>query len=330
MQENSPKHILISRTDGIGDVILTLPLAGALKAHFPDCQISFLGRSYTKDVVACCSHIDHFLNWDEVAEGSLFDQMKLLKSTGAEMIFHVFPRKQVVVAAAAAKISVRIGTARRMHAFFRMTHKLWYSRKDSGLHEAQLNLKMLEALKFNEPYSDEQIADLYGFTTKPIMNGAALELLQNPFKVMLHPMSHGSAVEWPLSRYAQLIEEVSPQGIAIGVSGTERERNAIGNQLPWDKVVDLGGKLNLDQLIRTIGACNGLVAASTGPLHIASAAGIHALGLYSPKRPIHPLRWKPIGKQAEYLASAEHPEDGKLEIQVEDVAERIREWKASF
>lgn len=330
MQGTTPKHILISRTDGIGDVILTLPLAGALKALFPDCQISFLGRNYTKDVVACCSHIDHFLNWDTVAEASLYEQIKLLKSTGAEMIFHVFPRKQVVIAAAAAKIPIRIGTARRMHAFLRMTHKLWYSRKDSDLHEAQLNLKMLEALKINRSYTDAEIADLYGFTAKPIMNGAALELLQSPFKVMLHPMSHGSAVEWPLSKFGELIEAVTPHGVSIGVSGTERERNAIGNLLPWDKVVDLGGKLSLDQLISTIGASNGLVAASTGPLHIAAAAGIHALGLYSPKRPIHSLRWRPIGKQAEYIASTVHPEDGKLDIQVDDVAERILEWKANF
>ena len=44
-----------------------------------------------------------------------------------------------------------------------------------------------------------------------------------------------------------------------------------------------------------------LVAASTGPLHIAAALGKKAIGLYAPMRPIHPARWKPIGSNAQYL-----------------------------
>lgn len=330
MQDLSNKHILISRTDGIGDVILTLPLAGELKRLFPSCTISFLGRTYTQDVVSCCEHVDRFLNWDTVAEGSLNDQVSLFRRSKADVIFHVFPRKQVVIAAAAAKIPMRIGTARRVHAFTRMTHKLWYSRKDAGQHEAVLNLRMLEGLKSTNEYAEEQIPSLYGFKTKPIMNGAALELLQQSFKIILHPMSHGSAVEWGLANYAKLIEALEGKGVSIGITGTEKERNAIGNALPWDKVIDLGGKLTLSQLVSTIGASNGLVAASTGPLHIAAAAGIHALGLYSPKKPLFPTRWKPLGDKAEYLVARAHPEDGILEIQVEEVAERILEWKANF
>ena len=330
MQDLSNKYILISRTDGIGDVILTLPLAGELKRLFPTCTIGFLGRTYTQDVVACCEHVDHFLNWDTVSEGSLNDQVRLLKSRKPDAIFHVFPRKQVVIAAAAAKIPMRIGTARRMHSFMKMTHKLWYSRKDAGQHEAVLNLRMLEALKSTDSYSEDQIPPLYGFKTKPIMNGAALELLQQPFKIILHQMSHGSAVEWGLENFAKLIDELEGKGVTIGVTGTEKERNAIGNKLPWNNVVDLGGKLTLAQLVATIGASNGLVAASTGPLHIAAAAGTNALGLYSPKKPIFPTRWKPLGEKASFLVSPSHPEDGILSIQVEEVAERILEWKANF
>ena len=44
-----------------------------------------------------------------------------------------------------------------------------------------------------------------------------------------------------------------------------------------------------------------MIAASTGPLHIAAALGKKAIGLFAPMRPIHPGRWKPIGKQANYL-----------------------------
>jgi ADP-heptose:LPS heptosyltransferase len=68
-----------------------------------------------------------------------------------------------------------------------------------------------------------------------------------------------------------------------------------------NRVTDLTGKLSLAELISFINSCDGLVAGSTGPLHIAAALGKRAIGLYAPMRPIFPQRWAPIGKNADYL-----------------------------
>ena len=59
------KRILISRTDAIGDVMLTLPMAGILKESFPSARILFFGKTYTKAVIECCSSVDEFVNFDE-------------------------------------------------------------------------------------------------------------------------------------------------------------------------------------------------------------------------------------------------------------------------
>ncbi|MFC7667381.1 glycosyltransferase family 9 protein [Hymenobacter humi] len=48
-------------------------------------------------------------------------------------------------------------------------------------------------------------------------------------------------------------------------------------------------------------AADGLVAGSTGPLHLAAALGRHALGLYPPIRPMHPGRWAPLGPRAGFM-----------------------------
>jgi ADP-heptose:LPS heptosyltransferase len=61
------------------------------------------------------------------------------------------------------------------------------------------------------------------------------------------------------------------------------------------------GKLTLKQLIGFIQAADGLIAASTGPLHIAAAMGKIALGIYPPIRPMHPGRWAPVGPKSAYL-----------------------------
>jgi len=54
-------------------------------------------------------------------------------------------------------------------------------------------------------------------------------------------------------------------------------------------------------LISFINEIDGMVAASTGPLHIAAALGKYALGIYPPIKPMHPSRWAPLGKNADYL-----------------------------
>ena len=55
------QKIIISRTDSIGDVILTLPLAGYLKQCFPQTKIVFFGKSYTKAVVDACKYVDEII-----------------------------------------------------------------------------------------------------------------------------------------------------------------------------------------------------------------------------------------------------------------------------
>ena len=61
----SNKRIIISRTDSIGDVMLTLPLCAWIKENFSNVHLIFLGNNYTKPVVQCFSAIDQFADWKE-------------------------------------------------------------------------------------------------------------------------------------------------------------------------------------------------------------------------------------------------------------------------
>src|SRR3989304_5851625 len=60
-----PENLLIVRTDRIGDVILSLPLAGIIKKHYPGCRITFLVRNYTKELVENHPYIDEVLTLNE-------------------------------------------------------------------------------------------------------------------------------------------------------------------------------------------------------------------------------------------------------------------------
>ena len=90
-----PQHIIISRTDNIGDVVLTLPMSTLLKQHYPNCTVSFLARDYVKSVVMACPDVDHFISWDELKNLSSSEGVVFLKALQADTLLHVFPNKKI-------------------------------------------------------------------------------------------------------------------------------------------------------------------------------------------------------------------------------------------
>ena len=298
-------RIIISRVDKIGDVILTLPLAGYLKKKFPGCFIIFLGRKYTKPIIEACSNIDEFVDWENVKELSFFKRIKAFKKLKADTIIHVYPNAKIARNAWFAKIPSRIGTSRRWYHWLFVNKQITLSRKKSDLHEAQLNIALIS--KWVNDYSTvpfSEISCLYGFSRFEKLNDELASIIhKDKFNLILHPKSKGSAREWGLDKYAELLRELPPDRFQIIVTGTEEEAREMEQLLKVykNRIVDLTGKLSLSEYVSVIAAADGIVACSTGPLHIAAAAGKYALGLYAPMKPIYPQRWAPIGPKASFL-----------------------------
>lgn len=275
------KRIIISRTDSIGDTILTLPMCGYLKKVMPDTTIIYLGKGYVKPIVSLSEHVDEFA---EFVEGSNHED--LLASLNADAIIHVFPRKTLAQAARNTGIPVRIGTAGRSYHWGACNKKVKFTRKRSDLHESQLNFKLLKGIGIDYAPHLEEIDQYYGVKKS---SGKSKH-------VILHPGSRGSAVEWPFEKFAQLAKEIAETGLLVTVTGTEEEGTSFREAFTFtDKIVDLSGKQTLNELINYIGTASHLVACSTGPLHIAAMLGVKAVGLYVDIRPIHPGRWAPVG-----------------------------------
>ena len=291
-----PDHfsIILSRTDSIGDVVLTLPMAGYIKQYFPNCKIIFLGRNYTRDVVALTEHVDEFVSWDDV---------EARKNLKADVILHVFPVKEIAKQAKQNGIKLRVGTKNRLYHWFFCNKLMNLSRKNSELHESQLNIKLLSFLNTPTEVKLEDVKRYYGFTkAEPLAEEWKVLIDKSKTNVILHPKSKGSAREWGLDNFSMLIDTLDKSKFKIFISGTKDEGLLVKPLLEKHKeVVDLTGKLSLQEFISFINTTDALVAASTGPLHIASALGKKAIGLFAPMRPIHPGRWMPVGEKANHL-----------------------------
>lgn len=299
--------IVISRTDNLGDVILTLPLAGFLKQTIPDVKISFVGKSYTRPLIENSKFIDVFLDKEEILQEG-FPNIP-------DAIVFIFPDKDLSKKAKQAKIPIRIGTSHRLFHWLYCNQLVNFSRKKSDLHESQLNFKLLKPLKLSTKPKTSDMPNWYGLEAPPLSQEFQELLSPNHFKLIIHPKSKGSAREWSMENYLELAQSLSPEQFQIFITGTEAEGKLIHQEkseiFDLTHVQDLTGKMTLSELVAFIGQVDGLLACSTGPLHIASALGKFALGLYPSIRPMHPGRWKPVGKRAEYLTLKENCSDCK-------------------
>ena len=320
------RNILISRIDAIGDVTLTIPICGYLKSVFPESRISFLGRRYTEPVISTCSSIDEFINYDELKILSESRQVAYMKARSIDIIIHVFPNGHLSRLAKKSKIPLRVGTSHRWYHWLSCNRLVSLGRKKSNLHEAELNLRLLKGMGVTEFPALNEIHQYYNFTNLDVVPENILNLLsKEKFNLILHPKSHGSGKEWPLSRYKELIAILPEENYTIFISGSEKEKDLLKDWIPeiGKAVVDITGLMSLGQLIAFIKRADGLVACSTGPLHLAAALGINTLGLYPDVRPIHGERWGPLGKKAGYIKSSNAELDT---IQANEVYKLITEW----
>jgi ADP-heptose:LPS heptosyltransferase len=287
--------------------MLTLPMCVWLKENIPGVELIYLGKNYTKPVVECFSVIDEFVDWNIIESLPTSQRIEALQQLRASAIIHVFPNKDIAALAKKAKIPMRIGTSHRTYHLLTCSHRLNFTRKSSPLHEAQLNFELLRPFGLKEIPTLEAVSEMVS-AFQPVK----VDLPENIGKmlstatktVILHPKSQGSAVEWPMKSYAELANRLVDSGYTVFFTGTEKEGELYRKDLPINpSIIDLSGTMNLEQLIVFIGKVQNLVACSTGPLHIAGFLGVRTIGLFSPRKPIHPGRWQALGSNVSILVN---------------------------
>jgi len=328
---NRFQHILINRTDAMGDVILTLPTCIYLKSLFPEVTISILARTYTEPVVKCCTAIDHFINFDELKALPHQEQVDFLKEKKIDAIVHAFPNKNVAVLARQAGIGIRIGSTSKNYHFFTCNKLIRLSRRNSDLHEAQQNIYLLKPLGVTHVPTIGTIANFYKNHFKPrheLPPHLKDSLSENKFNLLIHPKSNGNGREWDMDNFTKLIRQLPQSKFNIIITGSAKEHELFKTWIPHlpAHVQDLSGKMTLDELITFMFNADGLLASGTGPLHLAAASGIHTLGLFPITRSVNAIRWAPLGAKAEHMESNS---DDLSSISVDMVLKKITGWLKS-
>ncbi len=294
----NPKNILIVRTDRIGDVVLSLPLAGLIKKRYPQCKVSFLVRNYTKDILFNHPSIDNVIILNEDNNKILLgENIKHLKNFNFDSSIVVYPTFWIAYLTFLSGIPKRIGTGYRWYSFLFNT-KIYVHRKYAEKHELEFNVDLLKPLGINEQVNEHYVQ--YNIQVNPNSEQKIKEILKetginsDDFIAIFHPGSGGSSVDLPVEKFKKIIDLISKNDkIKILLTGSKEETKICEMLKVNEKIKSLAGELNLSEVIALINMSNIFVSNSTGPLHIAAALGKNTVGFYPRILACSGKRWGP-------------------------------------
>jgi lipopolysaccharide heptosyltransferase II len=292
-----PKNILIVRTDRIGDLILTLPLAGLIKKQYPYSKVSFLVREYTKNLVSNHPFVDEVIVLKE-SNGNvpLFENVNIIKQKKFDTCIVVYPRFKISLIVFLSGIKNRIGTGYRWYSFL-FNQKVYEHRKNAERHELEYNVNLLEKLGIKNTISEKNISYDLRVDESSLQNVIKILIdekydLQKPI-IIVHPGSGGSSMDLPVKKFTELVSKLDEDNYQIILTGSKNEIELCEKIKSSSKVKNLAGRFNLDELTALISKSAMFISNSTGPIHIAAALGKYIVGFYPKIVSCSQERWGP-------------------------------------
>ncbi|GGO01148.1 glycosyl transferase [Microbispora rosea subsp. aerata] len=116
-----------------------------------------------------------------------------------------------------------------------------------------------------------------------------------PGYVVVHPGTTAPARAWPAERWAETVGALLAEGERVVVTGSPGERalTAVVSGSAPGSAIDLGGATTFAELAAVLAGARAVVAANTGPAHLAAAVGTPVVSLFAPVVPA--ARWAPYG-----------------------------------
>lgn len=275
------KKVLVIQTAFLGDAILTLPLIQKLKEADSDSEITVLCIPSTKDV---------FLNSPAVASVIVYDKRGIDKSLASylKLVFKVRAQKfncvisphrsiRSTVVAYLSRASETIGFNTADFSF--LYKKRIEYRNDK--HEVERNLsfvseginlsdwKVLPEIQIPEEAKrkiDELVASIHGKGIIAVAPGSV-------WKTKVYPSQY----------YEELIKMIMSLGYSVvligGKEDTELCETIVKNV--DRQIISLAGKLSIVESVSFLKKCAAVVCNDSAPTHLAMAADLPALTIYS-------------------------------------------------
>lgn len=292
--KSSPLHIILFRTDRLGDTTLTLQCAQALKDAYPNSHICFALQSYTAPLLENNPFVDEVILTDKYSQKEL---THILKSKKFDISISFFASKIATYVPFWAKIPIRIGPLSKLRSLL-FTHKIRQKRSSGSQNEAQYCLNLLKPLGcYKVFYPKIYLNESEKTHAKTYLDKKFGKKSEN--LIILHPGSGGSSKDWSVDNYLVLAQKILQENMAqVLITGSTQELDRYKEMLKDYPVLTSNNLLEeqkpLREFFAIISCAKLFLSNGTGPLHCAIALDTPTIGFHTLMRSCKPQRWGPF------------------------------------
>lgn len=296
---DDPARILCLRLERIGDLLMTVPALGALRAAFPKARIDLVTGSWNHELASSITAVDTVKTLDAAwlsRGGGGLDIVGVLKHAAGwrraeyDLALNFEPDIRTNLAA-------RISGARVVAGFRSggggpiLDLALDYDVTRHVRENALALVRMIGAARSTS-------ADTAGLRIPAANREAAKRLLQSDERlyVGIH-LSGGRLVkQWPEDRFTDTARRlVAERGATIVFTGSAQDREVVRQalrNLPAEHVIDASGETSLLTVAAVLERLALFVTGDTGPMHLARTVGTPIVAVFGPS---DPRRYAPDG-----------------------------------
>jgi lipopolysaccharide heptosyltransferase II len=280
---SSVKRILISRMKFIGDVVLTTPIVRAVREHYPEAFIAYLGDAEAVSLLEHNPYLNEIIPYN-FSKSSLIEQPRVifqLRKRKFDIAIDLFsnPRSALLMYASGAKMRIGKDVKGRGNLY---THRIW----DDG--------KPKTAIEFHYQYLKPLGIEPKHFRTEIFLTEDEKREARNYLKwqdvdlakpiIGLHPGATWPAKMWQWEKFADLIDFLRAKleaQVIVTQGPKDKElidkisQRATGNFVPLPM-------MRVRQLAAIISQCTVYISNDAAPMHISVAVGTKTIGIFGP------------------------------------------------
>ncbi|WP_378950861.1 glycosyltransferase family 9 protein [Pelosinus sp. sgz500959] len=276
------KKILIINRLGIGDVVLTTPLAQAIKEHIPTAQIGILVSQKAVDVVTNHPYIDEVFGYQRSTKKEILAQIRSKNYEQALIL-----DERITSTILAFQAGCRLG-----NKGFEVTigkYRIFIRKKlaENAILDYTSYLKYLDST-----ISIPTIQPIVGSVEDGSLDKINTWLQENDFArnklILIAARGLSENKNWPPEYFAELNVYFNKQGIIPVYLGSKNDEQYIAS-IAGEKY-SAAGYFTLREVAVLAQYAAGCISLCTGVMHLVATAQIPIIALYGPTSP---ERWAP-------------------------------------
>jgi ADP-heptose:LPS heptosyltransferase len=287
------RELLVLRLDRIGDVLMSLPALGALRAALPAAHIRLAVGSWSAEV-ARSAPVDEVVVWSapwvgRSAEGAetlltLAAKARGLRPARLDVAIDLQGDVRASLLLWLTGARARVGYANTGGAYL-LTHVVpldetvsWVEqnrRAVAAVVGERAPIPMPEPLTAAERQGALRLLEAYGVANRRPL-------------VAIHPSGGRPVKQWDVTRWREVAGRLAAEfGATVLVTGSAADHElaaalATGLTPP---PVDLTGRLSVRETMAVIAACDLFLSPDTGPMHMACAVDTPSVSVFGPSDP---------------------------------------------